>query len=310
MKITLGRFAVTAIVFAVLTMLATGLANAQPPKCPNIITSCGCTIGAPGSYDVVNELFASDGLTLKSGCIDIEGQNISLILEAYIIGPGSDPGCSGDTPHLNSGVGIHVLPTASNVAISASGEYLCGWKYGVEIEGSKVNMYYVGTDNNNVGMFLNNATNNNCNDCDSEYNAVTGYQITGGSGNSFNYSFAYYNSQAGFWVDGSQGNLLNNNFAHYNGTGFYLGCSSKGQVKPQILCNKNTPTTGNNLVNNDAQRNQKYGIALEKGSINNTIDGNYTHGNTTKDMIDGNANCIYNSYLDDSFTTKSPSCID
>ena len=28
-----------------------------------------------------------------------------------------------------------------------------------------------------------------------------------------------------------------------------------------------------------------------------------------KDIIDGNANCVYNNYLDDTYSTKSPSCI-
>ncbi len=145
-------------------MVATALANAEgiPPQCSNQITARGCTIGAPGNYTVENDLYASDGLTGKSGCIDIEGQNINLYIYYYnVIGPGSDSKCDTDIPHLNSGVGIHVLPSASNVAIYDD-EYVCGWNYGVESEGNNVNLYEVYPYYNNVGLLLNHATNNDC----------------------------------------------------------------------------------------------------------------------------------------------------
>src|ERR1019366_5163631 len=159
------RFAVTALMFAVFTMLATGLANARaggiPPQCASTITSCGCTIGAPGNYQLGNDLFASQGLTLKSGCIDIEGLHINLTVNYNIFGPGNTSDCSGEqSPNRrklqpaspsNSGVGIHVLPSAANVAISNLNHFICGWNYGVESEANNVNVYAVYTDDNNVG---------------------------------------------------------------------------------------------------------------------------------------------------------------
>ena len=90
--------------------------------------------------------------------------------------------------------------------------------------------------------------------------------------------------------------------------GFYLGCNSKGQVNPTILCPKNTPTTHNSLLDSSAYDNDKYGIAVEKGSIYNNFNENSTSGNT-KDMIDGNGNCVYNTYQYDSYGTKKPNCI-
>lgn len=305
------------MVFAILTMLATGVANAQPPKCDTQITACGCTIGAPGSYTIENALYASQGLTLKNGCIDIEGQNIDLYAYQYILGAGSNSDCSSDTPRKNAGVGIHVLPSASNVSIYVDDNAICGWNYGVESEGHNINWYYVGSYYNNVGMFLDNATDNNCLYCLTGANVGSGVQIVGGSGNSFNGSEAYNNGQYGFWIDGSKENMFTGDYGYSNTlAGFYLGCNSKGNVNPTILCPKNTPTTQNSLLSSEAFGDyccsippQEYGIEVERGSIYNTFNENDTFSNTKKDMIDGNGNCIYNTYLGDTYSTKSPNCI-
>src|ERR1035438_6577435 len=76
MKITLSRFAVTAMAFVVFTMVAN--AEGIPPQCSSVITSCGCTIGAPGNYQLGNDLYRSEGLTINNGCIDIEGDRKSV----------------------------------------------------------------------------------------------------------------------------------------------------------------------------------------------------------------------------------------
>jgi parallel beta-helix repeat protein len=302
------RFAVTAMVFAVLTLLATGLANAQPPKCDTTITACGCTIGVAGSYTVANELYASQGLTVKNGCIDIEGSNVHLDVGYYIIGPGSDSNCDGTQPepHLTSGVGIHVLPTASSVYIN--GAQVCGWNSGVESEGNNVTLYETGAYINNVGVFLNNATANNVGTTISAAN-VTGFEISGGSGNSITESVAEHNSQYGFWVDGSKGNTVSDNVAGENNiAGFYLGCSSKGVVNPLIPCTTTT-TTGNTVDSNVAVFNNKYGIAVERDSIYNEIEDNLAIDDTKYDMADGNGNCVYNTYLKNTYGTKNLPCI-
>ena len=89
-------------------------------------------------------------------------------------------------------------------------------------------------------------------------------------------------------------------------------------MKPLIPCTT-TSTTGNSLQGNGAYGEvatsyaQKYGIAVERGSIYNTFLENYTYDDSSYrnkvDMIDGNGNCVYNTYLDDTYSTKSPSCI-
>jgi hypothetical protein len=103
--------------------------------------------------------------------------------------------------------------------------------------------------------------------------------------------------------------MLTSNSGAVNGlAGFYLGCSSTANVKSQIPCTITT-TTGTSVLGNQAYDNSRYGFAVERKSFYNNFDGNYSDGNTTKDFIDGNANCVYNNYLDDSYSTKSPSCI-
>ena len=320
MNITQSRFAVTAITLVVLFMAANGVANAQtqPVKCSSQITACGCTITAPGSYSVENALDYSQGLTLKNGCIDITASNVDLYAYNYITGPGTDPTCNSDTPKKNRGVGIHVLPSASNVSIYTGFYGICGWNYGVESEANNIDWFYVYSYYNNVGMYLNNATDNNCLSCYFSNSVGSGVQIVGGSGNNFNDSQAYLNGQYGFWVDGSSENTFNGDRGSDGDVlaGFYLGCDAKGNVNPAIPCPKNTPTTHNSLLVSYAYTEsccglypQKYGIAVEKGSIYNTFNENYTTGNTKKDIIDGNGNCIYNTYLNDTYTTKSPNCI-
>ncbi len=328
MKITLSSFPVSAVACAILIIIVAGSAHAQPPKCANTIYQCGCTIGTPGTYELANELDASQGLTVKNGCIDIEGQNIKLNAAYPIVGPGDDGSCgcvhaptglegpsvscpgSPMKPVPPSGVGIHVLPSAQNVTVYNSAP-ICGWNYAFESEGSKVYFSTGKRDGlislNNVGVLLNNATDNDVWDVSSQNN-TTGFQIAGGSGNSITDSLAAFNSQYGFWVDGSQGNTVASDEAERNSVaGFYLGCSSKGDIHPLIPCTITT-TTGNTVTHNDSHANN-YGIALERESIYNEIESNYVTGNSKDDIVDGNGNCIYNTYLDDTYTTKNLPCI-
>jgi hypothetical protein len=304
-KLMLGFFAVAAMVLTLLTMVATS-ANAQPPKCDNSITSCGCTIGASGDYSVDANLSASQGLTIKNGCIDIEGQNIKLYMGYPIIGPGSSD-CGSGHPKLNFGVGIHVLPTADSVSINFANNGVCGWNYGLESEGTNISWIDPNTRYNNVGVLLNGATANNVEGGFSGHN-VTGVEISGGSGNAIIDSQSSFNSQYGYWVDGSKENTLFGNLALTNNlAGFYLGCSSKGMLNPLIPCTITT-TTGNSLAGNHTLYN-KFGIAVERESIYNQIEYSFSNSNTKFDMADGNGNCVYNTYLDNLYITKNLHCI-
>lgn len=263
MKITPGRLAAPAIVLAVaIFSAATGIATAvqPPPLCSNQITACGCTIAAPGNYTVENDLDASQGLTLKNGCIDITGQNITLQVNHHIFGPES-PDCVTSKPKRNAGIGIHVFPTAAHVSIFVP--VSCGWNYGAESEGEEISWDESASLYDNIGFLFNNATSNSCTTCAAESN-ITGIEIAGGSGNSFAGGIVESNSQYGFWLNGTQNNTFSAIDSFENGiAGFYLGCSSTGNVKPLIPCTT-TPTTGNSLSSSFAALNSKYGIAVEK----------------------------------------------
>ncbi|MGA3196543.1 MAG: hypothetical protein ABSD39_16215 [Terriglobales bacterium] len=314
MKIAVSRFIVPAMMIAMLIVGSAGVAGAQSPKCSNSITSCGCTIGAPGDYTVDATLSAAQGLTSKGGCIDIEGENVNLDVYEKIVGPGSDAGCDSDQPKRNAGVGIHVLSTAKNTSINFFNvsTYLpaaCGWNIGLESEGSDAGWNQAVGNYNNIGMLFKNATHSNCVACDFQNN-VTGVEIAGGSGNTVAGGASVSNSQYGIWLNGTTGNTVSEAFPDRNNlAGIYLGCSTKGDVTPAIPCTI-TATTGNVLANNYSENgNKKYGIAVEKGSIGNEFLENESFLNRKYDFIDGNGNCVYNLYSNDYYNTKSPRCI-
>jgi len=327
MKITPSRIAVIAMMFAVFTLLATGLASAEgvPPQCPSTITACGCTIGAHGNYILGSNLYAYQGLTLTNSCIDIDQLHVNLNLNGYdIFGPGNTGDCQdteqpfhrqalGPLSPSNLGVGIHVMPGAENVEITGGlgdegGNYICGWNYGLESEGTNVSVGSIFAGDDNVGFLFNNATDNTCNFCDAEFD-ITGLQISGGSGNAVTASASGINTQYGFWIDGSKHNQFTSNYSFVNGiAGYYVGCSSTGNVKPLIPCTEGA-NTGNSLIFNDSNQNGRYGIAVERQSFWNSFSQNATEMDGTKDIIDGDGNCVYNSYQGDEYGTKSPSCI-
>ncbi len=302
-------------------------ALAQPPKCANQITACGCTIGAPGNYTVENDLSYSQGLTLKNACIDIEGQDITLTVNYNIFGPAAasvdcnyiilGPAARATLAPVSpkySGIGIHVLPSASNVSVLLDYGYInyensvCGWKYGVESEGSNITWNGLLAEYNTIGALFNNSTGSSCVDCYLAANA-TGLEIAGGSGNTMAGVLAYGNSQYGFWLNGTQNDSFSVTQTYDNKlAGYYLGCSSTANTNPPIPCTTNL-TTGINLQTSEAYQNGKYGVAVEKGSIHNQIFHNAATENVKFDFIDGNANCIYNQYSDNTYATKSPKCI-
>ncbi len=347
MRITLGRFAAIAMVLAVLTIATTGRANAQDNKCPHTITACGCTITLAGKYEVAQEVYGFQGLTLLSGCVDINVSHVTLNVNGAIVGPSVNscftmspatrgtrstrskdsrysalrtlPQRSPDDTYANL-IGIHVLPGISNVVINFTlDDDVCGWTYGVESEGTNVSISTLGTYDNNVGLFLNNAKANSCLYCDAEFN-YTGVEIAGGSGNSYTDGSGDNNYQYGFWVLNTTGNKFTNNFANYNSiAGFYLGCAPDGQYARGITCP--IATDGNTLLKNTAGDNGDepytpgYGIVVERTSIYNTVQNNTTDDffhsmfNETLDIVDANGNCVYNTYKHNFYSTKQPNCI-
>jgi hypothetical protein len=67
------------------------------------------------------------------------------------------------------------------------------------------------------------------------------------------------------------------------------------------------------LQRNTATGNGMNGIAIDVGSIKNTIVGNTSTGQTTPffDLLDANPSCrrLANSWRDNTFGTSSPDCL-
>ena len=317
-----GRFVFSAVLVAGWAVLTPGMASAQAGKCSNAITSCGCTIAAEGSYVVEGPLSAAQGLTGKQGCIDISASNITLDVYYQITGPNFNGDCAytplptpnGKTPKVKSGgaaytgVGIHVLPGSKNAAITFSEEYgICGWNYGAESEGSNASWNLIPAYYNNVGMLFLNATGSSCTSCLFEGN-ITGLEIAGGSQNTIAGGYSLGNEQYGYWLNGTQENTISYNNLYVNGiAGLYLGCSTKGNVNPAIPCS--VATSENEVTQTILIENGKYGIATEKGGIGNRYLDNQSGYAGKYDFIDGNGNCVYNEYLDNTYNTKLPKCI-
>jgi hypothetical protein len=297
-----------------------GMASAQKGKCSNAITACGCTIAAEGNYVVESPLSASQGLTAKKGCIDISASNITLDVYYPITGPDyygdcgyTPPPSSGKTAKVKAGaytgVGIHVLPGSNNAAINFNGEDYgtCGWNYGAESEGTNARWNLIPGYDNNVGMLFLNATGSSCTSCFFEDN-FTGLEIAGGSQNTVAGSYSIGNEQYGYWLNGTQENTISYNNLYTNGiAGLYLGCSAKGNVNAPIPCT--VPTSENEVVQTILVENNKYGIATEKGGIGNRYLDNQSGYAGKYDIIDGNGNCVYNQYLDNTYIKKLPKCI-
>ncbi len=322
MKNMAGRFVFSAVLIAGWAVLTSGMASAQAGKCSNAITSCGCTIAAEGNYVVESPLSAAQGLTGKQGCIDISASNITLDVYFPITGPNFNGDCGGvpPAPHgetatvksgggAYTGVGIHVLPGSNDAAINFyGGEYgTCGWNYGVESEGSNARWSLIPAYYNNVGVLFLNATGSSCSSCFLEQN-VTGLEIAGGSENTIAGGYSIGNEQYGYWLSGTRENTISYNNLYENGiAGLYLGCSTKGNVDPAIPCS--VATSENEVTQTILIENGKYGIATEKGGIGNRYLDNQSGYAGKYDFIDGNGNCIYNEYLDNTYNSKLPKCI-
>jgi hypothetical protein len=260
MKIRVCRFAGSAM----LLLLVAVVAKAQ--NCSSSITACGCTISSAGTYAVNADLTASQGLTTRSGCIDVNVNNVKLLTNGHnITGAGT-----------GTGIGINLLSGKQTIFLSAAGPQetyttLSGWQYGLESQATNViaeGFLFIG---NTTGVLLKGARNNNIGCFESDSNSVYGVWIRGGSGNQIEYGEVWENKVAGV----------------------YIGCSATGPSGP--ACSGGT-SSGNYIFevwsNPSGVPPQSYGIAIELGGTQNWIVDNWFYGNTVDDLFDGNANGV------------------
>jgi len=253
------------------------------------------------TYTVANDLYASQGLTSKNGCIDIKSFGVSLFLDSYnIFGSGCE-----SVSRPRSGVGIHVLPGASGILVEGEvkgasegpAANLCGCNYGAESDGYNVYWRQIGFYQNGIGLFLNNTEFNNTSEIAASNN-ITGVRVLWGLENFVARADAENNAHYGFWIDGtktntfSQDNIYNDNNALSNGiAGFYVGCSATGDIQSTAPC----VNTDNTLERNYVRYNRFYGIAVERGGVGNLIEDNAVLDQPTE-IIDGSGTCKDNRY--------------
>jgi len=276
MKIKVVRFALSAM----LLLLVAVAANAQ--NCSASITACGCTISAAGTYTVNADLTASQGLTTRNGCIDVNANNVKLLTNGYnITGAGT-----------GTGIGIHLLSGWNTIFLSAAGPQetytlVSGWQYGLESQASRVTSEGFYFENNTTGVWLRGAQNNNFGCLGAWDNSVYGVWIRGGSNNQIDYGAAWNNGVAGV----------------------YIGCSATGPTGP--ACTSGNTSSGNSVFEllSFTSTTQNYGLVVETGGLQNNLVDNSFSGDTVDDLFDGNASATGNTWHANLFTTANQSYI-
>jgi hypothetical protein len=251
-------------------------------KCGTSITSCGCTIKKPGFYEVDADLDSTQGLNPNGDCLSVKASKVTLFLNGHpITGPG------GSTP---SGVGLHLLPSASKVFVEGGdGANIDGWDVGVLVEGNKNSMDWLEVDDNGTAGFeLNKAKNNNINDF-----------------------VARNNNNYGVWLRASNNNEVNCATSSSNANvNFYVGCSANGPTSSK--CKGVGNSTGNRIYD-FSTGGSDYGVALDLGSTKTTVTDSYVRNpshNSIYDFFDANSSCDKNQWFgNDSSATTSQSCI-
>jgi hypothetical protein len=274
MKIRVCRFAG----LAMLLLLVAAVAKAQ--NCSNSITACGCTISAAGTYNVNADLTASQGLTSRKGCIDVNVSNVKLLTNGHnITGAGT-----------GTGIGINLL-VKQTIFLSAAGPQqtyttISGWQYGLESQATNVIAEGFLFFRNTTGVLLKAAKNNNIGCFEADNNSVYGVWISGGSGNQIEYGEVWENPVAGL----------------------YIGCSATGPSGP--ACSGGGTSSGNYIFEVNSNPSgvppQNYGIAVELGGTANGIMDNWFYGNSVDDLFDGNASGV-NVWHANKFVTANQS---
>jgi hypothetical protein len=255
-------------------------AKMSGPSCSTTISSCGCTITSPGFYEITAPLLSSQGLTPSGDCISIKASKAMVLFNDFdVTGPG------GGTP---TGVGVHLLPGASNDFIEFLGSSISGWDVGLLVEGNNniAEDFYGANNNGTAGVELNKAKNNNINDFD-----------------------ANNNSNYGVWLKASSNNQINcSSFSGNTNAGVYVGCSASGPISAK--CRGVGKSVGNQIYD-FSTGGGKYGVALDTGSTKSLItDGGFFGHATIDDYFDANPGCDSNKWFGNAASaTKSQGCI-
>jgi hypothetical protein len=301
-------------------------------SCATTIGACGCQADTATVYETSGPLISS---SISTDCIDMTASGAVLVLKGNITGPGG--GVTAD--------GIHVMSGASNVFISgqsipgffplAHNVVVGGFATGIQIDGSNAEIDRLNANGNVTnGVVFNNVTGSDYDDSEANSNAGDGVLINGGSGNIIGDSEADMNNNGmviasssnnrmvdpgagafggntnyGFWFRQSNGNQLNGGATNNNATGTYIGCFSSGGPTGKKCPAGMKNSLFNSMTNSGGNKNSDAGVAIDLGDSGNVVDESGGSSSTAGDAVDKNKKCDHNTWMEDSFTTVSQSCI-
>jgi len=314
-------------------LAAAGVASAapKPVACTPSISSCGCTVTAPGTYTVSDDLNASQGLTKAGNCLEVSASQVILDLQGHaIIGNGA-------------GIGILIQNSAADTTVQGTdltetGQAIInGWGTGLEDDANNVVIELfrqIGGNNFNPtgnagdGVLLQNASgvtvanfnasfnggtgvevngggNNRIMNCDSISNAATGVILASSNVNTITNCTISGNTAYGVWLNSASQNQIFTSALNGNGQiGLLVGCHKEGK------CNGNKGSNLNHISSSGANGNSGAGITVEEGSSNNQITNMSSAGNGgTADLIDNNPSCDGDLWFNNAFGDASQTCI-
>jgi len=237
-----------------------------------------------------------------------------------------------------AGMAIHLLKSAKNAFVDAVGTGGSGdsefdsWDVGIQDDASNAIVEEFGTrhdttagivmnsvtgsnindfnsDNNPIGVVLNNANNNLVGCFDANSNTNTGVKLVNSNGNKIECFSAGSNTVYGIWLQASSSNQIDCSNTDSNGnTGVYVGCHDSGATG--TACSGIGPSNNNRIYDHSAESNTNAGIAIDLGDSGTIVsDVSATSNSGPDDMFDENANCDSNVWFGNRFNHKSQSCI-
>ena len=321
---------ISTIAILVMTSLAT--AAPKPTSCTSSISSCGCTITKAGTFTVVDDLNASQGLTKGGNCLEVSADHVILDLQGHaLIGNGAGIGIL----IQNSGHDSTVQGTDSTEPTAQA--IINSWGVGLEDDANNVvielfkqigGSIFIQQGNAGDAVLLQNASgvtvanfnasfnggtgvdiqgggNNRVMNCDSISNAGNGVIVASSNVNTISNCTINSNTGYGVWLNASNQNQIFTSALNSNGKiGLLVGCQKEGK------CKGNKGSDLNHVSSSGANGNSGAGITVEEGSSNNQITSMSSAGNGgTSDLIDNNPGCDGNLWFNNAFGGASQTCI-
>jgi parallel beta-helix repeat protein len=225
------------------------------------------------------------GLPSANTCITINADNVDLDLNGHTI-TGLNGGADG-----TAGISISAK---TKVDIKGPG-VITGFGRGFDIDGiTDSEVKDVTTTGNVYGFVVNNSTGTWLRGNTSTGNGQHGFTVNGGGDNKFMNNVSSNNGQIGIWLFAGTGDQVRSNTTNSNG-------------RDGIRCGAGGVSTGHTIKDNTANGNGGINLASDASGI--TVKGNSAQSNILGDLVDAHLNCDNNTWINNTFNTAIPSCI-